>query len=178
MILETKRLLLRSWCETDAVALYEYAKDPCVGPAAGWPPHTSVENSREIIRGVLSVPETYAVVLKSEKKLVGSAGILFPGKGSAPMSEYEAELGYWLGVPFWGQGLMPEAVRALLRRCFGELGIKAVWCGYYDGNERSRRVQEKCGFLYHHTEENIPTPMGDIRTEHFTRLTRERWESL
>lgn len=61
---ETQRLILRPWRESDAQALYEYAKDPQVGPAAGWPPHTSVENSRKIIRDVLSAPETYAVVLK------------------------------------------------------------------------------------------------------------------
>ena len=61
MILETNRLILRPWCESDAEDLYTYASDPEVGPLAGWPPHTSVENSREIIRTVLSKPETYAV---------------------------------------------------------------------------------------------------------------------
>ena len=63
-MLETKRLLLRPWQERDAESLYEYAKDPAVGPPAGWPPHTSVENSRELIEKVLSAPETYAVCLK------------------------------------------------------------------------------------------------------------------
>lgn len=54
-----------------------------------------------------------------------------------------------------------------------------MWCGYYDGNEKSKRCQGKCGFVYHHTEENKPcTLMGDIRTEHFTRLTREEWEAM
>lgn len=178
MILETERLFLRPWEEKDAADLYEYAKDPRVGPAAGWPPHTGVENSLEIIRGVLSAPETYAVILKSTGKPVGSVGIMFPGKGSAAMTEHEAEIGYWIGVPFWGRGFIPEAVQALLLRCFEELDCEAVWCGYYDGNEKSRRVQEKCGFLYHHTTRDVPSPMGDIRTEHFTRLTKERWESL
>ena len=72
MILETKRLILRPWCEDDAEELYKYASDPEVGPPAGWPPHTSVENSREIIRTVLSKPETYAVCLKEDGKPVGS----------------------------------------------------------------------------------------------------------
>ena len=62
MTLETTRLILRPWNESDAESLYKYASDPTVGPAAGWPPHTSVENSREIIRDVLSAPETYAVI--------------------------------------------------------------------------------------------------------------------
>lgn len=55
MQLETERLILRPWLESDAECLYEYAKDPAVGPAAGWPPHTSVENSREIIQNILAV---------------------------------------------------------------------------------------------------------------------------
>jgi len=175
MILETERLLLRPWEDSDAEELYKYAKDPQVGPIAGWLPHTSVENSLEIIRGILSEPETYAVILKSRGKPVGSVGIMKQGKGSAPMQEDEAEIGYWIGVPYWGQGLIPEAVRELQRRCFEELGCKAIWCGYYDGNIKSKRVQEKCGFVFHHSETDKVSPMGDIRTEHFTRLTREVW---
>ena len=62
MILETERLILRPWKEDDAESLYKYAKDPEVGPIAGWPVHTSVENSREIIKSVLSADETYASV--------------------------------------------------------------------------------------------------------------------
>lgn len=69
-------------------------KDPAVGPIAGWPPHTSVENSREIIRDVLTAPETYAVVLKETGKPVGSIGIMFGKNGNAPMGEQEAEIGY------------------------------------------------------------------------------------
>lgn len=64
MMLETERLLLRPWRESDAEDLYRYASDPKVGPIAGWPVHTSVENSREIIRDVFSAEETYAVCLK------------------------------------------------------------------------------------------------------------------
>ena len=177
MILETGRLILRRWEEADAEELYQYAKDPAVGPIAGWPPHTSVGNSREIIRDVLTAPETYAVVLKETGKPVGSIGIMFGKYGNAPMGEQEAEIGYWIGVPYWGQGLIPEAVRELLRRCFEDLNCTAVWCGYYDGNLKSKRVQEKCGFRYHHTEKDkLCELMGDIRTEHFTYLTKENWE--
>ena len=68
MTFETTRLLLRPWCESDAESCYRYARDPFVGPAAGWPAHTSVENSREIIRTVLSEPDTFAVILKERRK--------------------------------------------------------------------------------------------------------------
>lgn len=177
MNMEKQRLILRSWTKHDAESLYNYAKDPAIGPIAGWPPHTSVENSREIIRDILSAPETYAVVLKETNEPIGSVGIMFAdGVHSADMQDGDAEIGYWIGVPYWGQGLIPEAVQRLLKRCFVELDVKRVWCGHYDGNIKSRRVMEKCGFKYHHTEEGKTSPLGDIRTEHFTLLTREDWK--
>jgi RimJ/RimL family protein N-acetyltransferase len=178
MMLCTKRLSLRPWTESDAEALYKYAKDPQVGPVAGWPPHTDVENSRQIIREVLSAEETYAVVLRETDEPVGSVGIMLPPRATHTfMGENDAEIGYWIGVPYWGQGLIPEAVNELIRRGFEDLGLSALWCGYYDGNEQSRRVQEKCGFVYHHTEYGVPCPMIDERrTEHFTVLTKQEWQ--
>lgn len=179
VLLETPRLVLRPWQEADAETLYKYAGDPAVGPVAGWPPHTSVQHSLEIIRTVFAVPETYAVVLKETGEPVGSAGIMFgDSMHSAAMGPDEAEIGYWIGVPYWGQGLIPEAVGCLLHRCFSVLGISAVWCGYYDGNLRSRRVMEKCGLSYHHTETGKGSPLGDVRTEHFMRITAAEWNAL
>ncbi len=176
--LVTKRLILRAWQESDAESLYKYAQNPAIGPVAGWPPHTSVEDSLNVIRTVFAAPETYAVVLKATDEPVGSVGIMFgDGLHSAEMRPGEAEIGYWIGVPYWGQGLIPEAVRCLLKRCFEDLGMTAVWCGYYDGNVKSRRVMEKCGFRFHHTEEGKTSPLGDVRTEHFMRMTKEEWES-
>lgn len=178
MVLETKRLILRPWEDSDAEELYKYAKDPEVGPAGGWPPHTSVQNSLEIIRGILSMPETYAVVLKSTGKPVGSAGLMFGAQANIPVKENEAEIGYWIGVPYWGQGLIPEAVEELLRRLFEDLGGIGVWCAYYDGNEKSKRVQEKCGFVYHHSEYDTKSPLGDLRTEHFNYLSKCQWINI
>ena len=75
--METKRRILRPWEEADAEECYRYAKDPLVGPAAGWPVHTSIENSRQVIRDVLMVPETYAIVLKETGLPIGSIGLHF-----------------------------------------------------------------------------------------------------
>lgn len=157
-MLETKRLHLRPWEETDAESLYKYAKDSAVGPIAGWPVHTSIENSKEIIRNVLSAPETYAVILKETAEPVGSIGLMIGEKSNIHLADDEAEIGYWIGVPYWGQGLIPEAVREMLRYGFEEMGFCSMWCGYFDGNIKSRRVQEKCGFRYHHTLEMCLVP--------------------
>lgn len=177
MVLETERLVLRPWLSTDAEDLYEYAKDQEVGPMAGWPVHTSVENSREIIKNVLAVPETYAVCLKVDNKAIGSIGLMIGDSSNLKITKDEAEIGYWIGVPYWGQGLIPEAVRELMRYAFVDLNMKKLWCGYFDGNEKSKRVQEKCGFRYQFTNKNIEwLLMNDIRTEHISCITKEQWE--
>lgn len=173
MELKTERLVMRPWKESDAENLYEYAKDPNVGPIAGWPVHTSVENSREIIRDVLSVEETYAVCLKEDGKAIGSIGLMVGAASNLNIPDTEGEIGYWIGVPFWGQGLIPEAVNELLRHGFEDLKLDKIWCGYFEGNTKSKRVQEKCGFVYHHTNKDIEWKlMGDVRTEHITCMRR------
>ncbi|MCQ2416995.1 MAG: GNAT family N-acetyltransferase [Oscillospiraceae bacterium] len=173
MVLETKRLTLRPFQDSDAESIYEYAKDPRVGPIAGWPVHTSVENSLEIIRNVLAVPETYAVCLKDDNKAIGSIGLMIGEKSNLNIPDNEGEIGYWIGVPFWGQGLIPEAVNELIRHALDDLKLVNLWCGYFDGNEKSKRCQEKCGFKYHHTNTDIHWElMDDIRTEHVTLLER------
>ena len=179
MTFETERLILRPWREDDAESLYKYASDPEVGPKAGWPPHTSVEDSRQIIRQVLSVPETYAVCLRESGEAVGSVGLKMGDATDMTDRADECELGYWIGRPFWGQGLIPEASRELLRHAFEDLNMQAVWCGYYDGNTKSRRVQDKLGFVYHHTTEGLEVRlMNEIRTGHVMLMTRETWEKI
>ncbi len=177
MTLETERLILRPWNENDAEECFRYARDPRVGPIAGWPPHHSVEESRRVLREVLMVKGTFAIVLKETGLPVGSISIKQGPATDLTDEENECELGYWLGVPWWGKGIMSEAVREVSRYAFETLGMNKLWCGYYDGNARSRRVQEKCGFRYQWTTEGLEVPlMGEIRTGHVTCLTREEWE--
>ena len=176
MILQTKRLILRHWNENDTEELYKYASDPEVGPPAGWPPHTSAENSREIIRTVLSAPETYAVCLKENGKPIGSIGL---HRNDLAERDDEYELGYWIGKPFWGQGLIPEAAREMLRYAFEDLKMSRIWCGYYDGNDKSRRVQEKLGFVFHHKTVGLEVKLlNEIRTGHSNLMTKERWQKV
>lgn len=177
-MIETERLILRPWQEQDAEDLYTYASNPEVGPPAGWPPHTSVDNSREIIKNVLSKPETYAVCLKDGTP-IGSIGLHLNGSTDMTDRDDECELGYWIGKPYWGQGLIPEASRALMRYAFEELGMRAVWCGYYDGNEKSRKVQTKLGFVYQHKTAGLEVRlMNEIRTGHCNLMTKERWQKV
>ena len=179
MELYTKRLLLRPWRETDAENLFLYAKDPAVGPIAGWPPHKNLEESRSVIKDVFSGKECYAVCLKEDGLAVGAIELKLNGNTDMTDKDDECELGFWIGQKFWGQGLIPEAAEELLRRAFEDLNMSIVWCGYYEGNVKSKRAQEKIGFLYHHTCDEVPVPLlNEVRIGHTNYMTKEQWENL
>jgi len=179
MILQTERLILRPWCEADAESLFEYAKDPEVGPIAGWPVHKNVEESLDVIRNVFTGKECYAICEKDNNIAIGAIELKLNGHTDMTERDDECELGYWLGKGFWGKGYMPEAAKELLRHGFEDLGMTTIWCGYYDGNNKSKRVQEKVGFVYHHTCDEVPVPlMNEIRVGHTNYMTKERWCEL
>ncbi len=146
-IIETERLILRPWREDDAEDLYKYACDPRVGPSAGWEVHKDVADSLNILRTVLMKENTWAVTIKGSDEPVGSVGY-FPC--DSERAEGAPEIGYWIGVPYWGNGYIPEAVQALIKRCFDQ-GAEKVWCSHFAGNHKSRRVIEKSGFKYQFT---------------------------
>ena len=177
-VLITARLILRRWEDSDAEDLYKYASDPEVGPIAGWPPHQSVDESRDVIRNVLSGKEAYAICLKEDGKAIGAIELKLNGHTDMTDRDDECEMGYWLGKPFWGQGIMPEAVMEMLRYAFEDCGMQKVWIGYYEGNTKSKRVQEKCGFKYQWRSEDVDVPlMHEKRTGHVSLMTREDWEA-
>lgn len=178
-MLETERLILRKWTDADAESLFHYAKDPAVGPAAGWQPHHSVEESRNVIRNLLNGAECYAICEKGSDEAIGSIELRLNGHTDMTDRDDECELGYWLGKPFWGRGYMPEAAKEILRHGFEDLGMNVIWCGYYDGNQKSKRVQEKLGFTYHHTCQKVPVPqMHEVRVGHTNQMTKEQWEKV
>lgn len=176
-MMETERLILRRWNEADAESLFEYASDPDVGPVAGWPPHRSVEESLNVIKNVFGGAECYAICEKGNGKAIGAIELKLNGHTDMTERDDECELGYWLGKPFWGRRYMPEAAREIIRHGFEDLGMKTIWCGYYDGNQKLKRVQEKLGFVYHHTCPDVPVPLlNEVRVGHTNVITREHWE--
>ena len=177
MRLETERLILRRWEESDAQDMYTYAKDPDIGPIAGWPAHQSVEESRDIIKNVFTGEEAYAICLKTDGRAVGAVELKLNGHTDMTDRDDECELGYWLGKLFWGQGIMPEAVREMLRHAFEDIGMTKVWVGYYEGNTKSKRVQEKAGFRYQWRSEGLDVPlMHEKRTGYVSSMTKDQWQ--
>ena len=176
-MLKTERLILRRWEDSDAESLFEYAADPDVGPIAGWPPHQSIEESRDVIKNVFNGKEAYAICLKTDDRAIGAIELKLNGHTDLTDRDDECELGYWLGKPFWGQGIMPEAVKEILRHAFEKIGMTKVWAGYYEGNIKSKRVQEKSGFRYQWKSEGVDVPlMHEKRTGHVSSMTKDQWQ--
>ncbi|MCK7489256.1 MAG: GNAT family N-acetyltransferase [Anaerotruncus sp.] len=157
--LTTPRLELREWKLEDAPDMFAYASPPTVGPAAGWPVHQSLEESETIIRRFIQSDDTWAVVLKSENKVIGSVG---PHAKTDLKGHVERELGYVLSTPYEGHGLMTEACQAVIAYAFDELKCARLRVYHFIANEKSRRVIEKCGFVYEH-DVDYTTHDGQIR---------------
>ena len=149
LVIETERLLLREFEQHDLCDLYEYASVEGVGEMAGWKHHETIEKTQEILNNFVKENKTFAIILKENNKVIGSLGIEKYGMEHA-LTEFDGyqgrEIGYVLSKSYWGKGLMPEAVSAVIRYLFDELNWDFLTCGYYDFNKQSKRVQEKCGF--------------------------------
>ncbi len=148
-VIETERLILRSFKPTDLEDFYEYASVEGVGEMAGWKHHESIDESQKIMDSFINNDKVFAVCLKENNQVIGTVGIEKYGLEDA-LTEFKnycgRELGYVLSKDYWGKGLMPEAVNAVIEYLFNELDYDFLLCGYYNFNERSKRVQTKCGF--------------------------------
>ena len=142
------RLILRMWTKKDAAALFDYAKDPDVGPNAGWKPHANVGESRMIIDQLFRRNMTWCITEKETGIVVGSIGFE-PDKYRPQINS--REMGYSLAKSRWGKGYMTEAAKRLIKYGFDELKLDVLMIRTSDTNFRSQRVIEKCGFKYEGT---------------------------
>ena len=174
--LRTERLILRPWRESDLEDFFEYASVDGVGQMAGWTPHESIEKSKEILDMFIAGKKTFAIEYAENGKVIGSLGIERYKEAEFP--EYAElrcrELGFVLAKPYWGMGLMPEAVDAALEWLFTELDADAVFCGYFPHNAQSARVQEKIGFRKV-GETMHETRMGTLERAIVNVITREEY---
>lgn len=174
--LETERLILKMFTLDDAEDVYAYASNPNVGPPAGWSPHKSVEESREIIRDIFMPPEAWAIRIKGDDRVVGVIALepdrLRPDADSR-------ELGYNLAEEHWGKGYMTEAAREVLRFAFMELGLEQVGICTSRVNKRSQRIIEKCGFTYEGTLRRCyKTYDGSLRDSLIFSMLKEEYLKL
>lgn len=145
----TDRLILRRFCAEDLNDFYEYAKVDGVGERAGWKHHENIEESKTILVKFLFAPYIFAVCLKENGKVVGSIGLHKPEHIPFGKENLRAkELGYTLSKTYWGNGYMTEAAKAFIDYAFNTLDLEMLLCAHFDFNKESRRVIEKCGFVF------------------------------
>ncbi len=148
VVLRTNRLTLRSWRESDLDDFYEYASVDGVGQMAGWVPHRNLEESRTILSHFIEGKHVFA--LEHQGKVIGSLGVEEYHEKNYPELSHllGREIGYVLSKDYWGHGLMPEAVNAVIQWLFDTEKLDFIMVGHFDWNNQSRRVIEKCGFEY------------------------------
>lgn len=161
-IIETNRLVLRPFKQSDLEDFFEYASVEGVGEMAGWHHHENKQKSQEILNLFIDEDKVFAICLKSSGKVIGSLGVEKYGL-EEKLTEFNGylgrEIGYVLSKDYWGNGLMPEAVSAVINYLFNEIGLDFLICGYFLFNCQSKRVQEKCGFKPYRKVE-LETRMG------------------
>lgn len=173
--LQTERLILTMFSMGDAEDLYEYAKNPNVGPNAGWEPHKDVGESKRVIRDIFLPAQAWAIRLNDGGHVIGSIGLeedRFRPEGNS------RELGYSLSEEYWHKGIMTEAVAEVLRFAFQEMGLDQVGICTGIANKRSQRVIEKSGFKYEGTiRRAYKIYDGTHRDSLIFSLLKSEWES-
>ena len=147
--LETERLIMRSWKESDISDFYEYANVDGISKMTGWPPHESIEVSKEILKGFIENDIEFALVLKEENKVIGSLGLHHRTADPNYKGDIQREIGYVLSKAYWGNGLMTEAVIEAIKYAFEVINVDVLWCGHKSFNIQSKRVVEKSGFRFY-----------------------------
>lgn len=175
--LTTPRLTLRPWRKSDLEDFFEYASVDGVGQMAGWLPHRDTTESQKILDSFISKKKTFA--LDFQGKAIGSLGIEEYNEDEFPalLGMRCRSLGFVLSKAYWGRGLMPEAVEAVIQWLFEAVKLDAILCAHFDWNAQSARVQHKCCFR--------PFAEGIYETRYGTKekditniLYREDWEAL
>ncbi|XMB66526.1 GNAT family protein [Mycoplasmatota bacterium zrk1] len=140
--LKTERLILKGLSLDDLSAFFDYCKNPNIGPMAGWKPHDSMEESEKILKGMITSNEVWGLYHKKDKRLIGTIGLHKRSSGN------KKELGYVLREEYWGQGITPEACKAVIKYAFEEEKLHKIEIFHFPFNTQSKRVIEKMGFFF------------------------------
>lgn len=148
-MLETERLIIRSFQMDDLEDFYEYAKVEGVGEMAGWRHHRSLDESRLILEKFVQSSEDFAIVWKDTNQVIGSISLQTREPDVLIEGDVQRTIGYVLSKEYWGRGIMPEAVSRMLQYAFEDLGVDVLLVSHFIHNKRSQRVIEKIGFIYY-----------------------------
>jgi RimJ/RimL family protein N-acetyltransferase len=171
-VLETERLMLRRPTLADVKAIAHLANDRRIAENTRRLPHPySQEHAIEFVRGIAGDHRGTVFLIESNFVPIGVVGIDW----REPVTP---ELGYWLGVEFWGQGFGTEAARAVIDFTFEEFDAEHLISGARVSNPSSRNILEKCGFQWSGVELHRFEAIGSSTPVDCFRLTRSVWSSL
>ena len=170
-VLRTARLTLRAPRADDAKAIKSLVNDRRIAENTARIPHPyTLKDARTFIASADGGQPLF-VITREDGRIVGASGI-------ATLRADGPEIGYWIGVPYWGNGYATEAARALVDHAFGELGYEELRAGARVTNPASRRVLEKCGFQWTHVVlQRVRALNASAPSDRF-RLDRALWASL
>lgn len=177
-ILESDRLMLRKMSREDAPDLFEYASDPEVAQYTTWHPHQSLEDSQIFLNSILEKYQTHesfdwGITHKDDGKLIGTCGFVNWVK-----THHHAEIGYALSRSYWGQGYMPETVKAVVAFAFQETDLNRIEARCKLPNQASARVMEKVGMKFEGILRQQMLSKGSFHNMKLYAILREDWENL
>ena len=168
-IIETSRLILRSFTLDDAEDIFEYASDEEVTKYLTWKTHKNIEETINVIKTFYLNDNTFCIELKDEKKCIGA--IELRPKGDI------FSFGYVLNRKYWNRGIMTEVLQKMIELTFDELGAKKFEGDYYEGNEASATVMKKCGMICQGIKRRFECK-GNIFTEISYAITLDKYKNL
>ena len=170
-VLATARLVLRAPRRSDGEAIAALANDRRIAANTARIPHPyAIEDAAQFIAAVNKREGEACFVVTLDGAPIGVC--------SVDLREDGPELGYWLGVPYWGRGFATEAVRALIDHAFGDLEHETLISGARVNNPASRRVLEKCGFQWTGVRLSRIRAINSAAPIDRFRLDRGLWASL
>lgn len=170
--LDTARLRMRDYCEADIPELVPLIGAREVAVTTGRIPHPySAEDAKQFLAKIETDREiSLAITLRDTGRVIGGIGLRL-------VEEHRhAELGYWLGVPFWGQGYATEASREMLRYGFEELRLHRIFASHFKNNPNSGRVLQKLGMRHEGCQREHIHKLGQILDLELYGLLRREWE--
>lgn len=177
--IETARLILRKAVREDAEFMFRnWASDPEVTKFLTWPTHQSVEITRSVLD--MWIPDykkpnfyQWMIELKDLGEVIGTISVVRLNDNIE-----EAEIGYCIGQPWWGKGIVAEALKGVMKFLFDEIGVNRVTARHDTCNPNSGAVMKKCGMIYEGTLRSADRNNQGLCDAAYYSTLRNEWMDL
>lgn len=162
----THNLIYRAFNIRDTDEVFEMTSQNDIGYWCGWYPHQTKEDTIKAINSFWKLINCKAIIDSDINKIVGCISVTQQNSNSV-------EIGYWLGKQYRHKGYITQAVKETIDECFKDDNIDTIYCGYFAGNDASKKVNDRCGFKYDKTTEVFVPAFNEYRNEIITKITKD-----